>query len=92
MKLLGQIVFSHVSIYIEKYHLIQPIISWFSWANSCVGIFQPSGPYRKNVPFKVPRGKYRSKGSNLVRCEKVAAHREHILFQLYFSTGLRTLG
>jgi len=26
------------------------------------------------------------------RCEKVAAHREHILFQLYFSTALRNLG
>ena len=46
----------------------------------------------ENFPFEVPEEKYRSKGSNLVRCEKVAAHRERILFQLYFSTALRNVG
>jgi len=46
----------------------------------------------ENLPFEVPKGKYRSKGSDLVRCEKVAAHRERILFQLYFSTALRNVG
>ena len=46
----------------------------------------------RNLPFEVPKGKYRSKGSDLVRCEKVAAHREHVLSQLYFSTALRNVG
>jgi len=46
----------------------------------------------ENLPFEVPKGNIGQKGSNLVRCEQVDAHREHILFQLYFSTAPRNVG
>ena len=54
---------------------------------------QPDGTYRKKIFHLKFQGEIQvKKGSNLVRCEKVAAHRERILFQLYFSTALRNVG
>ena len=73
---------------------MQPIISWiFLGKFLCRNFFnQVELTGRESSIWNSKRENIGQKGSNLVRCEQVDAHREHILFQLYFSTALRNVG